>query len=393
MKLFDIDELDIPKYKTLYKKTNTGAIQYWKVKVVSHKTKGEIIYEYGQLDTDKPQFTNDFINSGKNIGKANETSVIEQTILEAQAKWEKQKKKGYVESLDDAKAGKIDDSIIQGGVNPMLAHKFRDHAHKIVYPAYAQPKFDGHRCIAILDNFGVCTLWSRTRKRITSMIHIQREIEKVFSKSGLVKGALILDGELYNHEYKSRFEELSSAIRQEEQPENYEIVQYHIYDCIIDASFGNRTEFLKKIIPVNNKFLKRVETVSVASEVENLKYYKDCMARGYEGSMIRNANGEYEFKRSYHLQKVKQFDDAEFKIVGIEEGSGKLRGHVGAFVCITPQGTKFNAKMSGDVDKLKEYFENHKLWKNKKLTVQFQGWTNKDKVPRFPVGIRLRDNL
>ena len=389
-KLFEIDESDIPNFKTLYKKTSTGAIQYWKVKVNwldQWKDKAEIIYEYGQTDTDKPQITNDIIKKGKNIGKQNETSILEQAILEAHAKWEKQKKKGYVESIDDAKAGKRD-ALIQGGIDPMLAHKYRDHAAKIIFPAFAQPKFDGHRCIAIIDDNGDCTLWSRTRKKITSMIHIQKEIEKLF---GMQTG-LILDGELYNHEYKDRFEELSSAIRQEEPPENFDIIQYHIYDCVNDDTFDKRNDFLQRIIPSRNKFLKSVETVRINNEIDSLKYYKNCMSRGYEGSMLRNANGLYENKRSYHLQKVKSFDDAEFKIIGIEEGNGKLRGHVGAFVCLTPHGKEFNAKMSGDVDKLKEYFENHKLWKGKKLTVQFQGWTTKEKVPRFPVGIRLRED-
>lgn len=401
MKLFEADELDIPKLPILYKKTSTGAIQFWKVTIVYHKevsicvdlsvhklkNQGEIIYEFGQLNTDRPQVTNDFINAGKNIGKLNETSVLEQTILEAKAKWEKQKKKGYVESIKDAESGKIDSDLIKGGINPMLAHKFRDHASKITFPAYSQPKFDGSRMIAII-NSGKCTLWSRTRKQIKSLVHIEKELENLFADKDI-----ILDGEAYNHDYKDRFEALMSAIRKDEPHENSEIIQYHIYDCITDGTFKDRINLLNKILPKNNKFLKKVETVIINDEIENIKYYKECMNRGYEGSMIRNSDGLYEFKRSYDLQKVKQFDDAEFEIVGVEEGSGKLRGHVGAFICITPHNKKFNAKMSGDVDKLKEYFENPHLWKDRKLTVQFQGWTNKENVPRFPVGLRIRDDV
>jgi len=394
MKLFDIDEYDIPTFKTLYKKTSTGAIQSWKVKVVAHKTgneitKGEIVYTYGQHDTDKPQTTNDFIKVGKNKGKANETSILEQTIFEAKAKFDKQKKKGYVESIDDAKAGKIDNSIIQGGINPMLAHKYRDHPHKINFPCYSQPKFDGHRCLAVVDDDGKCTLWSRTRKKITAMVHIERAIESILKG----KTGIIFDGELYNHDYRNNFEELSSAIRQKEVPENFDIIQYHIYDMISDECFSVRHKTIDKIIPDKHKYLKKVETVILKDSSEVKPYFNDCISRGYEGSMVRNMNAEYEFKRSYHLQKVKQFEDAEFKIVGIEEGTGKLRGHVGAFICVTPQGNKFNAKMAGDVSKLKEYFENHKLWTGKKLTVQFQGWTSKENVPRFPVGLRLREDL
>lgn len=386
-KLFETDESDIPNYKTLYKKTSTGAIQEWKVKVVYSNIfqRAEIIYTYGQLGSDKIQTTNDFITKGKNIGKQNETTILEQAIVEAHAKWEKQKKKGYVESIKDAEAGKID-SIITGGINPMLAHKFRDHSEKIKFPCAAQPKFDGTRMIGI--NKDKTSLWSRTRKPIGSLVHIQKEIEKIFPDM-----EVILDGEAYNHDYKDRFEELISAIRKEEVHSDSEIIQYHVYDMVSDEPYSERMKFLEKYIPKNNKFIKRVETVILNDETEVSAYYKKCMERGYEGCMLRNLDSSYEFKRSYSLQKVKKFDDAEFKIIGIEEGNGKLRGHVGAFICVTPHGSKFKAKMSGDVSMLKEYFENHKLWNGKNLTVQFQGWTNKEKVPRFPVGVRIRKDI
>jgi DNA ligase-1 len=388
-KLFETDESDIPNFTTLYKKTSTGAIQYWNVSVTvqyhASKKVGVIKYKYGQKDG-KEQVTDDYIKNGKNIGKVNETNVIEQTILEAQAKWEKQKKKGYVESIKDAEEGKIDNTIIEGGVNPMLAHKYRDHSEKIKFECFGQPKFDGCRMVAIINN-GKCTLWSRTRKPIKSLPHIQKELEKLFSDQNI-----ILDGEAYNHEYKDKFETLISAIRKDEPHENSEIIQYHIYDLVSDESFKYRNDFLQNKLPPKNKFIKKVETILINDETEVLNYYKDCMSRGYEGCMLRNSESSYEFKRSYHLQKVKQFDDHEFNIVDVEEGSGRLRGHVGAFICEMPNGTQFRAKMSGDTKKLKEYFENHKLWKNKKLTCQFQGFTNKENVPRFPVGLRIRED-
>ena len=109
--------------------------------------------------------------------------------------------------------------------------------------------------------------------------------------------------------------------------------------------------------------------------------------------MLRNIDSLYVNKRSYDLQKVKEFQDEEFEIIGIDEGRGKLTGHVGSFVCRTANGKEFLAKMAGDTDKLKEYFENHALWQGKQLTVKFQGLTGKEQVPRFPVGLRIRDDI
>src|SRR5574343_168256 len=140
---------------TLYKKTSTGATQMWSIGVDGNN----IIVNFGQVDG-KIQRTEEVISAGKNIGRSNETTPAEQALLEATAKWEGKIKKGYVEDVSRAEAGEKD---IDGGYDCMLAHKFADHGHKIKYPGYTQPKLNGHRCLAVIEN-GVATLWSRTRK-------------------------------------------------------------------------------------------------------------------------------------------------------------------------------------------------------------------------------------
>lgn len=377
------------KFPTLYKKTSTGAIQFWDVEVhpcvgMGTDIPSEISTSYGQLGTDKVQTTFDVISEGKNPGKKNATTCHEQATKEAKSKWEKQKKKGYVESAAAAEADELDE-LIEGGIVPMLAHKFAEQAHKVKYPAAAQPKLDGIRCIAIVKD-GECTLWSRTRKPITSVPHIIAEIEALFSNTDI-----ILDGELYNHELKSDFEKIVSMVRQEEPAEGHEIVQYHIYDQACSGTFQERYSELAEILQLAEPYsLKLVSTVVVESEDAVMQRFDEARALGYEGVMIRNANSLYANKRSYDLQKVKEFDDAEFPIIGVEEGRGKLAGHA-IFVCKTDSGKEFLAKMKGETSKLKEYFENYDLWKNKKLTVQYQGLTGKEGVPRFPVGVSIRD--
>jgi ATP-dependent DNA ligase len=386
-------------WPTLYKKTSTGAIQKWDIGVEeiefgnAHKNEGSlpaIVTIYGQLGTDSPQRTEDIIREGKNAGKKNATNAYQQADAEAQAKWEKQKKKGYVETIAAAEAGELDE-LIEGGIVPMLAHKFSEQGHKIKYPAYAQPKLDGIRCIAIIKE-GKCTLWSRTRKPITSMPHIVAEIEKI----GFLQNT-ILDGELYNHEFKSDFEKIVSAVRKQQAEEGYLNVQYHIYDTVRDQDFGSRTMFLRSLFGIHEKnhgelkYLKRVQTLEVCNESELMDAFDLFRSQGYEGAMARNDHSPYVNKRSYDLLKIKEFDDAEFKIVGVEEGRGKLAGHAGSFVCRTTDGKEFLAKMRGETSELKRYFEDRALWDGKLLTVQYQGLTGAQGVPRFPVGVRIRE--
>lgn len=366
------------KFPTLYKKTSTGADQEWNISVEDNV----IITKWGQVKG-KIQETRDVIKEGKNVGKANETSPEQQAQIEAESQWDKKLKKGYVQSIADAREGKTDD-VIEGGIFPMLAKKYSEQADKIEWPAFAQPKLDGHRCIAIIKN-GVCTLWSRTRKPITSVPHINKALETKCSGIDIV-----FDGELYSHEYKEKFEELTSFIRQEVPKEGHEVVQYHIYDVVNNDVFSKRCalkdsfNFKGTLVPV--------ETLQVNNEEELMEAFDEFLEQGYEGCMVRNAKGLYVSKRSNDLQKVKTFDDDEFKIVGVEEGRGKLAGK-GIFVCVTSEGVEFRAKMRGSLDSLKEYLENPKKIIGSMLTVKFQGYTKKNNVPRFPIGERFKIDL
>ena len=383
-------------FPRLFKKTNTGAIQFWDIEAnntrVDDTGDDQIAYLatiktiYGQLDTDSPQVTYDHIKVGKNIGKKNETSAFDQAKAEAKSRWEKKKKTGYVEDITSAENDETDD-LIQGGIVPMLAHTFEKQGHKIKYPCYVQPKLDGIRCIAIMKD-GKCTLWSRTRKPITSCPHIVEEIENNFKNVDIV-----LDGELYNSEFSNNFEHIVHLVRQEEPDPQHTDVQYHIYDVVNDQTFDYRTLSLTKKFASsktpNFKYLKLVDTYMVDEEGVIPNWFLEFTNQGYEGAMLRNSKGLYVNKRSADLIKVKEMKEEEFKIIGVEEGRGKLSGHVGAFVCkIGDQ--EFKAKMSGSTEKLKEYFENNSLWEGKKLTVQFQDFTSYG-LPRFPVGKAIRD--
>ena len=64
------------------------------------------------------------------------------------------------------------------------------------------------------------------------------------------------------------------------------------------------------------------------------------LAQGYEGSMLRT-NGFYEQKRSYNLQKFKDFSDDEATIVGYEAGKGKRTGTLGKFYMQDDEGNRF----------------------------------------------------
>lgn len=364
------------KLDTLYKKTSTGADQFWEIGVVG----AVIVTRWGQIGG-KVQETSDHVKEGKNTGRANATTPEEQACSEATSLWEKKLKKGYVKDISSARAGKVDSSI-KGGVFPMLAEKYSEQGDKLSFPCYDQPKFDGHRCVAMIDNHGKATLWTRSRKLITSMGHIINELERMGLKG------VTLDGELYNHDYKDNFEDLTSFIRDSTAKPGADVVQLHVYDVINGDTQEKRAAYLAAL-PMASPIM-RVMTLKAESEDELMAHFELYLSMGYEGAMARNASGRYVNKRSTDLLKIKKFMDEEFKVVGVEEGRGKLAGH-GIFVCQTKGGETFKAKMMGDTSALKKYWDDPDLAIGRRLTVKFQGYTKKNNVPRFPVALRFRD--
>lgn len=365
-------------FPTLYKMASDGATMIWEI-----RTEGAVIItRWGALSAGQ-QETREEIKKGKHIGKVNETTPVQQAELEAQARLEKKLKGGYVQDLDVARAGGRD-AVITGGIDVMLADRFDKQADKLVYPCLIQPKLDGHRCIAMVGEGNQVTLWTRTRNPITSMPHIVEAVAALQLKPGTV-----LDGELYTHEYKAEFEKLSSLIRASEPREGHLKLQYHVYDLPSAKSNDERADILATIgVDFGAGPLVLVRTEAAMEEAEVMTYFAEFCADGYEGAIARNAAAPYAFgKRSTNLLKIKEFTDSEFEVVGVEEGRGKLAGHA-VFVCVTETGNQFRAKMKGETNNLKQYWDNPALAIGRKLTVQYFGWTVYGN-PRFPVGLRF----
>lgn len=384
------------QFPTLYSRSTTGAVMKWDISVEldtqTNLQAGLITIKWGQEDG-AIQTTTDLIVAGKNLGKKNETSPLQQAELEAESKWTyKQEREGYVTDRS-----KIDEDQ-RIGVEPMLAQRYDKHPDKIEFPCFVQPKLDGHRCLAVIDA-EKCTLFSRNRTLITGVPHINQVLFETYGGMVPKTGIFVLDGELYNHEYKDEFEALSSFIRSQDPKDGYQAVQYHVYD-IVETSmpFFLRHEVLRalatayhaRVIP--DTTLQFVETI-IAEQDQVTSVFRRFRSLGYEGAMLRNRDTLYEQKRSYGLQKVKEFEDDEFKIVGIKEGKGKLRGHA-IFICALDETSTdtVDVKLKGEESKLKEIYENQSAYLGRTLTVQFQGRT-KDNSLRFPVGLRLRENI
>jgi len=223
--------------------------------------------------------------------------------------------------------------------NVMLAHPVGKK--EFDKDSFIQPKLDGVRCY--ITEHGA---FSRNHKQFMNAQHITDELVPLFTKYPNV----VLDGELYNHDYKDNFNKIISLVRKQS-PSDAErneakAIQFHNYDIFMpdtpDNSFEYRNESIKNLHKeFTLQYCKTVETYQVQNDVTaRLMYYQFTTKQGYEGAILRN-NKPYEQKRSYNLQKYKEFHDTEATIIGWVEGQGKRTGTIGKFLARDANGIEF----------------------------------------------------
>ena len=360
---------------TLYKKaTADDTIYMWRV-----WTDGSSVHvEYGHLNG-KLQHTRSTAVP-KNVGRANETTGPQQAEREARSQWEeKRSRDSYVEDIERARKGETDHA---GGVELMKAHPYPKYGKKMRYPAHEQRKLDGMRGYLEVRPDGHVTFWSYNREPILTMGHVVEAATRL-----RVSQTLPLDGELYCHGMS--LQQIISIVKRADHPD-HEKLQFHVFDAVTKGPFSERLRIIEEVATRFGEPLRLVETRKVASELEAMEVFAEFLAERYEGAIVRDSDAPYEHGRSQRVLKIKEFQDREDRIVGAIEGKGKLEGHVGAFTCEMADGKRFEVKLSGDTDRLRELFLNPSLWERKYMKYKHQGFTDGG-VPRFPVGMTILD--
>ena len=226
--------------------------------------------------------------------------------------------------------------LIETGKFAMLAHKNGDRPLEFNPPKkyyFLQPKLDGVRCIISKDG-----AFSRNGKEFKNVDHILNELAPLFKYAP----ELVLDGELYNHDLKDDFNKIISLVRKsvnislEDRLEAKRLVQFHNYDIIDEKrpelSYRERHDIIQHLqYKYNLLYTRPVATYVVDNQMEINKLHNNNKEEGYEGSMVRS-NAPYEHKRSWTLQKVKDWSDTEITITGFVEGKGKFAKGLGKFI-------------------------------------------------------------
>lgn len=395
-------------FYTLYDNSVTGKRKRWDIRVTNQESFSTINCYYGYTDGKKIE-TTQTIKTGKNIGKSNQTTHYEQSILQATSKWNRKCDQGYKpESNPELLVEDLNTLKIDGGkgtlpfnikgphsigdvIFPMLAQDYHKHKNKVVYPCYIQPKLDGLR-----------NLYNTTSNQNTTRqgkdFSIIAQSGKLYKELLTLPKGLILDGEFYTD--KIQFETLgvlrkTKKLTTKEQ-DNLEKIEYHIYD-IIDTTltFEERHDKIKELHLEKYEKLMYVPTFIASSEKEIKDYHITFLNQGFEGTMIRNKNSYYTLKkRSHDLLKYKDFQDSEFEITDFTfeidttgEDKNLIVWIIDVPTTVDNQFVKCKVRPMGTKEERKHLYEkckqNFSQFKGRKLWVKYFEKT-KDGNLRFP---------
>ena len=227
-----------------------------------------------------------------------------------------------------------------------LAHDRANHETKVSGKKLIEVKLDGVRVITIVRSDGRVDMFSRNGKELVNFPHIAQQISNVVQLKGSSKDMdLVLDGEIMS----SSFQDLMTQVHRKSDVKANDAI-LNLFDVLPLADFEkgiyNKTQRVRSTmvsfwVNQNKEMLPNVtaltnEEVDLDTE-EGQARFKEINAKavtgGYEGIMIKDPEAGYECKRSVAWLKLKPFIEVSLEVTGVEEGTGKNVGKLGALIC------------------------------------------------------------
>ena len=292
-----------------------------------------------------------------------------------------------------------------------------------------EPKLDGVRVLMMVvvqqgisrppTTSVVC--YSRNGKVFDNFSHIENQVlnnvERLIAaadkvddmQSGILKQGFVLDGEVVGN----TFQELMRQARRKENVDAADSV-FHVFDVLPldDFQRGHWNAPLSKRIALleamqsafdkmpNAELLPHLQVDLDTSEGKNQieRYANEMVNAGFEGIMIKNLDAPYLCKRSTDWMKWKPTITVDLQVIGLEEGTGRNKGRLGALVC---NGVDDGKEITVNAGSGFSDTERDSLWEDRNLIVgrtvevmadaitQNQDGTYSLRFPRF---VRFRDD-
>jgi DNA ligase 1 len=235
---------------------------------------------------------------------------------------------------------------------------------------YVSRKIDGARCIAIVDNNGETTFYSRTGKEFDTLGVVAGGIKALGITNLVLDGELCLVDDDGNEDFQGVMKQLKKKDHTIPNP------SFKIFDMITHHEFYTKKGAKNRPYSIRYNNLREVmrdntcACLSVLGQelIKDDEHFAEWITRsnqyGWEGLILR-ANEPYKGKRSKDMLKWKTFNDAEYIVTNMEFGPFRyvLNGketEEQMLSCVTIEHKGYNVRVgSGFSIEQRQYFYNN----------------------------------
>lgn len=271
---------------------------------------------------------------------------------------------------------------------------------------YVSRKLDGCRCICIIDENGEPKYFSRAGNEFMTLKNLDAEIISLGLKNMVIDGEICMLDENGNENFQGIIKEIKRKDHTIENP------FFYMFDILTLEEFVNKegtTSFSIRNVQLDNLFFERefknigyLEQKLLIDERMLTHYIGLAKENAWEGLMLRK-DAPYQGKRSNDVLKVKQFYDAEYVVVDVQNGpfrvivDGKeVEEDVMRNIVIEHKGYRVDVGSGFSLEQRRLYKENPDAILGKQVTIQyFEMSTNMKGTEslRFPTFKAIYDGI
>jgi DNA ligase len=193
-----------------------------------------------------------------------------------------------------------------------------------------------------------------------------------------------LDGELWSD--RNQFEFIQSVVLDKKPSENWRKITYNIFEVPnTDGDFNIRLQKASEwFFTHQNQYVRIIPQIKCENRGHLQRFLKEIELIGGEGVIVKDPLQDYHTGRSSHVLKVKNINDMEGAVIGINPGKGKFENMMGSLTLklknglIFKLGTGFSNKARKNPPKVGSV-----------VTFKYYGFTKKG-VPKFASFLRVR---
>jgi DNA ligase-1 len=248
---------------------------------------------------------------------------------------------------------------------------------------YVSRKIDGARCIAIVDENGDASFFSRTGKSFDTLDIVAGGIKALGITNVVFDGELCLVDDEGNEDFQGIMKQLKKKDHTIPNP------SYKIFDIVTHDEFYSKKGDKNRPYSIRYANLCAVMqpnecpclTVLEQEVIRNDDHFNEWIAKStkekYEGLMLR-ADEPYKGKRSKDLLKYKSFFDDEYEVIDTEMGpfryvkdGAECEETMLSCVMINHKGYTVRVGSGFSIEQRQEFYKNPKKILGKVATVQF----------------------